>query len=82
MEAKSKGQLPLNENEMKIIDAMVRNGPMSVKQIAEHTGISRSTVDQRLRALEKPNKGEWVVSLDGENGKLYMANPNKERDWL
>jgi predicted HTH transcriptional regulator len=82
MKARSEGQLPLNDNEMKIIDAMDGRGPMSVKQIAVVTGISRSTVDQRLKALQRPNKGEWVMPLDGEKGKLYMADEDKERDWL
>lgn len=82
MEAKSKGQLPLIDKEMKIIDAMWGKGPMSVKQVAEATGISRSTVDQKLKALKRPNKGEWVVSLDVPKGKLYMADTNKKRNWI
>ncbi len=82
MEAKSKGQLPLNDNEMKIIDTMWGQAPMSVKQIAEATEISRSTVDQRLKALERSNKGDWVISLDGDKGKLYIADPNQGRYWF
>jgi DNA-binding CsgD family transcriptional regulator len=82
MEARSKGQLPLNDKEMKIIDAMWGQGPMSVKQIAVATDISRSTVDQKLKALEGSNKGHWVVSLKGDKGKEYMVDTTKERDWI
>jgi DNA-binding transcriptional regulator GbsR (MarR family) len=55
---------------------------MSVKQIAVVTGISRSTVAQRLKALERPNKGQWVVSLKGDKGKEYVVDTTKERDWI
>lgn len=82
MEARSKGQLPLNDKERKIIDAMWKKGPMSVKKVAEDSGISRSTVDQKLKALERPNKGQWVVSLKGDKGKEYVVDTTKERDWI
>jgi DNA-binding MarR family transcriptional regulator len=81
MEALSEGTLPLNEKEMEIIDAIWGKEPMSVTKIAEVTNISRSTVDQRLKALEKSNKGEWIVSLKGNKGKLFIADMNKKRDW-
>jgi hypothetical protein len=82
MEARSGGRLPLNDKEMKIVGAIWKKGPMSVAQIAEATNLKRPTVDQRLKALEGPKKGEWVISLPGEKGKLYMVDMNKERDWV
>jgi DNA-binding MarR family transcriptional regulator len=82
MEARSKGQLPLNDNEMKIIDTIWGQEPMSVKQIAVVTGVNRSTVDQKLKALEGSNKGHWVVSLKGDKGKEYVVDTTKERDWI
>jgi hypothetical protein len=82
MKIRSEGQLPLNDNEMKIIDAMWGQGPMSVKLIAEATGISRSTVGQRIEALEESNKGHWVVLLKGDKGKEYVVDTTKERDWI
>ncbi len=81
-EARAKGELPLLENERLIIDTIWDKRPMSVVDIANQTGISRSTVDQKLKALEKPNKGERVFSFDGERGKLYVADTDKKREWI
>jgi biotin operon repressor len=74
------GELPLLDNETTILNALQEGEVMSLAQLAKQTGIKRSTVHQRLNALQTDKKGARVVAFEGDGKTLYLLNPNKERN--
>ena len=70
--------LGLTDLDMGVIDAMWGKGPMRVTDIENESGISHSTVIQRLKYLQKKQKGSWVAQLN----KTYQVDESKERAWL
>jgi hypothetical protein len=81
-EARQMGKLALTENDKRIIEAMQGKGVMSPGAIAKVTGLSRSTVYQRLEALEKQAKGCRVIGLEAPaGGKVYFADPSQPPEW-
>jgi hypothetical protein len=71
----------LNDKEREIVDAMWNRGVMRPGEVARVTGLSRSTVYQRLRALESDAKGRWVVGLEDKAGRAYFVDTAKAREW-
>jgi biotin operon repressor len=78
---KKDGQLALLPNEIAILNALLAGEVMSLAELAQKTGVKRSTVNQRLDALQTEKKGQRVVSFEGDGKTLYLLNPDKERDW-
>jgi DNA-binding CsgD family transcriptional regulator len=78
-EARQMGKLALTGNDKRIIEAMQGKGVMSPGQIIRVTGLSRSTVYQRL---EREDKGCRVIGLEApEGGRVYLADPRQPPDW-
>jgi hypothetical protein len=80
VKAKARGELPLTEREIAILDAMWDKGPVTPREIINETKIADATVYQRLKALQSKKKGEWVLGLQ-ENPLFCMVNTDKERYW-
>ena len=70
--------LALNENDVKILDAMWDKGPMKAKDIEKLTGLKHATLYQRLDYLQRSEKGEWILRTDK---KTYEVNKAKEKCW-
>jgi predicted transcriptional regulator len=68
-------QLGLNEKEVEIYLALIQSGPASVQNISRSTGISRSTVYQRIDNLKKARLVNWEY---GDKGKVIKANRPEE----
>ena len=60
-------KMELSKNDRIIIKCMVNKGPMRIIDIKKETGLAKSSVIQRLKALQTDIKGNWVK----RTGKKY-----------
>jgi hypothetical protein len=75
--------LPLNENERLIIDALWDSPLITFRELQERTGLPHTTLHDRLRALQTPAKGQWVMKLESEGqAARYIVATGKERAWI
>jgi hypothetical protein len=49
----------------------------------ERTGLAYTTLRDRLKALQTPAKGQWVVKLEAQGEPIrYMVDTGRERPWV
>ncbi len=62
-------QLPLNDNDHRILAVLRESGPMTPLEVSRRTSISRTTVIQRLEGLADERKGRLVENTGGGRWK-------------
>jgi hypothetical protein len=82
MRQRSSLPLPLNENERLIIDTLWDSPLLTFRELLERTGLAYTTLRDRLKALQTPAKGQWVVKVaPAGEPPLYMVEIGRERPW-
>jgi uncharacterized membrane protein len=54
-------------------------GYMKMSDIEKASGIPHSTVSQRVNALQRREKAEWIFKVSKE---YYVVNQYNKRDWV
>jgi len=67
----------LTPRDRQVVDAMWGNGSMRQTEIIDKSELPPQTVRQRLEALMKPEKGQWIR----QDGKQYEVDTSKARPW-
>jgi hypothetical protein len=71
--------LPLTPKDKTIIDAMWDEGYMKLSVIEKAADLPHSTVAQRVKALQRKDKGEWIFKASDD---YYFVNQYNKREWI